>query len=127
MSFKERGGYQPPEQPQRHEPEPGPYYRAARFREERRAAWVYQRVQDTIQGTPCDLSAYRFLLDQVAHVAVVGEPPAPALDQQLQWLLATGEPAKLPDGVVQLLTARRAQMRRYGPWIEGHYRPGQPL
>jgi hypothetical protein len=84
-------------------------------------------VQDAIQGTPCDLSAYRFLIDRVAHVSVVGEPPPDALDRQLATALAAGEATELSPNVLAMLMERRRRANRLGPWVEGHYRPGQPL
>jgi hypothetical protein len=98
-----------PEHPRPAESDPAPYLRVAAF------------------ATPCDLSAYRFLLDQVPHVAVLGAPPPPDLDDALAQLLATGAPATLPSAVHQALTARRQQLGRHGPWTEGHYRPGRRL
>jgi hypothetical protein len=116
-----------PEHPRPAEPDPAPYLRVAAFADDRTAGRVYARVQDTIFATPCDLSAYRFLLDQVSHVAVLGAPPPPDLDDALAQLLATGTSATLPSAVHQALTARRQQMGRRGPWSEGHYRPGRRL
>ena len=115
------------EKPRQREPEPAAYLRAARFTSERTAARVYRQAQDAIHSTPCDLSVYRFLLDQVTHVAAVGAPPPTRLDQTLTCLLATGIPAALPAEVQQALLARREQARRLGPWVEGHYRPGKRL
>jgi hypothetical protein len=115
------------DQSPRREDEPIPYYRAARFVEENLAARVYAEVQDTIHGTPCDLSAYRLLIDRVPHVTVVGAPPPDALDQRLTAALAAGEAADLPANVVAMLLERRRQANHLGPWVEGHYRPGQPL
>ncbi|MGD9893501.1 MAG: hypothetical protein AB7R89_03400 [Dehalococcoidia bacterium] len=128
MSSPERGsGPGQPEQPSPPESEPPPYYRAARFTDERTAAGVYRRAEQTIHRTPCDLSAYRFLLDQVSHVALIGAPPPPQLDQVLADLFAAGEPATLPSEVLRQLSERRAQASRIGPWVEGHYRPGRRL
>jgi hypothetical protein len=99
----------------------------AAFADDRTAGRVYARVQDAIFTTPCDLSAYRFLLDQVPHVAVLGAPPPPDLDEALVQLLAAGTPTTLPSVVQQALIDRRQQMGRRGPWTEGHYRPGRRL
>ncbi len=127
MPSPERGPGGPPEQPRRPEHEPVPYHRTARFADERTAADVYTALQDTIFSAPCDLSAYRFLLDQAPHVAVLGEAPPAELDAHLEELLAPGEPATLPHSVLQVLSERRRQMSRRGPWSEGHYRPGRRL
>ena len=127
MPSPERGPGGPPEQPHRSEQEAVPYHRTARFADDRTAAGVYQHIQATIFTTPCDLSAYRFLLDQAPHVAVLGTPPPPDLDHRLEELFAPGEPATLPRSVLQALVERRRQMGRRGPWVEGHYRPGRRL
>lgn len=111
----------------RHEEDPVSYQRAARFGEDRLAARVYSRAQDAIHDTPCDLSVYRLLIDRVSHVAVVGTPPPAELDQELAMILAPGEPANLPAQVLALLSERRRQAGRLGPWVERHHRPGQPL
>ena len=127
MPSPERGPGGPPEQPRRPEPEPVLYHRTARFADDQLAGRVYRAVQDAIFGQPCDLSAYRFLLDRVPHVAVLGELPPAELDEQLQALLGEGDPAILPRGVLLTLADRRQHLRRHGSWLEGHYRPGQPL
>ncbi len=128
MPSPERGPGGPSEQPRRQEAEPASYLRAARFPNEQTAGIAYGAVQDAIfAGAPNDLSAYRFQLNRIYHVAVLGQPPPPDLDQQLEDLLAGGEPATLPRGVLLALAERRRQMSRYGPWSEGHYRPSRPL
>jgi hypothetical protein len=116
-----------PEQPRRPEADAAPYLRAAAFADERSAGAVYDRVQETLFTHPCDLSAYRFLLNRVPHVAVLGVPPPPELDRALDALLATGEPAVLPAAVHQALNDRRRRMSGHGPWLEGHHRPGERL
>ena len=127
MPSPEFGPTEPPEPPRRPEAEPVPYHRTARFADEILARRVYVAVQDTLFATPCDVSAYRFLLNQEPHVAVLGSPPPDDLDAQLTELLTAGEPATLPAEVLAALTERRRQMSRRGPWSEGHYRPGRPL
>ncbi len=122
------GHDRPDEEPPR-EAEPSPYYRAARFAAEPSARRTYFAVQDAIfqHPTDLDLSAYRFQLNRISHVAVLGQPPPDEVDQQLQALLAAGEATELPPDVLKLLRERRAQATRHGPWSEGHYRPGRPL
>jgi hypothetical protein len=110
----------------RQEEEPLAYYRAARFVEERLAARVYGEVQSAIQGTPCDLSAYRLLIDRVSHVTVIGDEPPTELDEALANVLSLGDATELPTTVVQALLERRRNASRLGPWVERHHRPGQP-
>lgn len=118
-----------PQQPDRQpEQEPVPYHRAVRFKIEPPARRTYSQAQDLIFKTPeCDLSAYRFLLEQLWHVAVLGEPPPAGLERKIRQILASGEPVPLPPNILKLLTERRNQAIKQGPWVEGHYRPGQHL
>ena len=116
-----------PEDPSPKEQEPAPYHRAARFADDRRAARAYAQLQESIFTADCDLSAYRLLINQVPHVAVLGAPPPPELDERLGALLAAGEPVPLPAPVLDALVTRRRQAGRMGTWVEGHYRPGRPL
>ena len=109
------------------QPELPRYCRAARFKSQAEAGQSYQQAQALLYTSPCDLSAYRFLLDDTGFVAVVGEPPSEDLERKLTAILAAGEPVSLPDDILRRLATRRAQASRFGPWIEGHYRPGKPL
>lgn len=113
--------------PESRQPQPA-YYQAARFERERLAKKAYFRAQEIIFHAPkVDLSAYRFLLNHISHVVVIGEPPPTELDRRLRKILATGQPTSLPSDILQLLVERRAQAAQHGEWVERHYRPGQPL
>ena len=127
MPSPERGPGGPSEQPRRPDDEPVPYHRTAHFADELVARRVYAAVQDTLFATPCDVSAYRFLLNQEPHVAVLGAPPPAELDERLRSFLAEGSPATLPPDVLAALAERRRRMSRGRTWMEGHYRPGRPL
>ncbi len=128
MPSPEHGPTGPSEQPRQPEQEPVPYHRTARFAGEQPAGHAYAAAQRAIfEGPPNDLSAYRFQLDRLYHVAVLGETPPTALDHQLTDILASGEPAELPAAILRLLTERRAQATRQGPWVERHHRPGERL
>ena len=106
-----------------------PYYRAARFRNERPAGKAYGKAQALIYKAreTIDLSCYRFHLNKVWHVTVLGDPPPEELEKKLTQILATGEPATLPSEVLEQLARRRAEAQQLGPWVEGHYRPGERL
>jgi hypothetical protein len=119
MSHPEQGGSNPEYE------QPGLYVKAAGFSDETLAGQVYYYTQEAIFAAPCDLSCYRFMLDEMSYVAVLGSPPPAEVDEQLTALLAAGEPTPLPDDVVAMLQARRAQARQIGPWVEGHYQPGK--
>ena len=110
------------------EQEPVPYYHAARFRNEAPARRAYFQAQEILFNTPdADLSAHRFLLQQIWHVAVLGEPPPEDLAKKLQTAFARGEPTELPPDILKVLTERQQQANRQAPWVERHYRPGQSL
>jgi len=128
-----RGGH--PEQPQEpteptneNKEQEGPYYMASCFRSDLPAKIAYSQAEELIfRDRKADLSAYRFLLDNVRHVAVVGAPPHERLQKQLEKILSYGEPATLPEEIVTALHKRRVEMKRHGEWVEGHYRPGKKL
>lgn len=117
----------PQDPPEPHEQAHQPYYRAARFVREREALETYTKLQQLIFRESCDLSAYRFLLEQVSHVLVIGTQPSEALDTRLANLLKEGKQTTLPADIVQMLNQRRNQARQHGTWVEGHYRPGKHL
>ena len=102
-----------------------PYHRAARFPGEREAGVVYIKIQGLIEPPECDLSAYRFLIRAVWHVAIVGDAPSRELAEQLERHLSGGEPVELPDDTLDFLRRRRQQQLKHGPWVERHHRPGR--
>lgn len=120
-----------PERPSGHEAEhePQPYYQAARFNSERFAGRAYRQAQATIYNAKeeVDLSSYRFHLNQIWHVATFGEQPPEEIERRIQQILSVGAPVPLPEDVLKLLEARRAQATQLGSWVEGHYHPGRRL
>jgi hypothetical protein len=79
---------------------PAPYYLAAAFFDEQRAGRAYNRAAELLFATEgCDLSAYRFYVGPTWYVAIVGEPPAAALEQQLRRILMYGRLTPLPPEV----------------------------
>ena len=115
-----------PEQSPKPDGEGELWYRAAHYSHEPEAVTAYTAAQDTIFHNECDLSAYRLLLDQIWHVAVLGGVPAEvALQERIETVLyATGTRTELPEDVLAILNERRQQARALGPWVEGHHRPG---
>jgi hypothetical protein len=115
----ERGRVPPPK-----EEEPEPYTLAAFYRDEVESEQVFDQVQETIfADETANVSGFRMAepLRRIWHVAVVGEQPAPALDQHLRQLLATGETEELPPEMLAMLLVRRETMRRLGSKVERHY------
>lgn len=104
---------------------PSAYIQIARFAHETIAGLAFTQAQKLLFDNPCELSAYRLLFSRVWHVAVVGQQPPEDLHQQLERILSTGEPASLPDELIQLLQERGVQARRRGPWSEEHYHGGR--
>ncbi|SRR6266540_473877 len=103
--------------------EPGPalYCRAARFAGEEPAGRAYFQAQEVIfNDEMSELSVYRLLLRQVWHVAILGEQPREDLEQRLETILSRGQPASLPEQVLQELQRRRAQATKLAPWVERH-------
>src|SRR5215212_11151684 len=90
------------------------YFQAARFSGERPAGRAYTRAQEAIRTTECDLSTFRLRLNQIWHVAVLGQAPPEILDRSIRRILATGELTTLPDDVLQQLWQRRAQAIKLG-------------
>ncbi len=129
QSERRPGGPPPPEGGPSPESGLPRYHQAARFSDEEPAGVAYFAAQETVFAHAGDvaLSAYRFQLNAVYHVAVLGDPPPTALHDELRAILSAGEPAQLPEDVLKLLNARRARATRVGPWVEGHYRPGKRL
>jgi hypothetical protein len=124
------GGPRPPE---RGTPSPESelprYHHAARFASEELAEVTYFAAQDVVltHAGDVDLSAFRFQLNRVDHVVIVGEPLPPDLHDALRSVLTAGEPAVVPEDVLRLLNARRTAATGAGSWVEGHYRPGKRI
>jgi hypothetical protein len=83
---------------------------AFRFADFDEAGRAYERARDLIFGADLNASAYRVVLNGVAHVVVVGEDvPYPRLQQALPEICQKGELIDVPDEVVLALALRRAQ------------------
>jgi hypothetical protein len=95
---------------------------AVSFHQERRARQAYDQAQALLFEEECELSAFRFYVGPTWYVAIVGETPPPALEQQLKRLLRRGEVVTLPPDVIEQLHQRRATATKLGPWVEKHYR-----
>lgn len=101
------------------------YYEAARFPNEQFSGLVYFAVQEIVfNATAEDLSAYRFQLQQLWHVAALGVRPVEKVREGIHQELSKGEIIELPGQIVESLRQRREQQSKLGPWVEGHHRPG---
>ena len=100
-----------------------PFCIAAKFQAEPVSRRAYFTAQDVIKNhRDNDLSVYRFQLTGVFHVAVLGVLPPQPLEQRLRQILAAGDQATLPENIVALLFARRAEISQQSGWTERHYR-----
>ena len=109
------------------EGEPEPYHVAYRFRGERASERAYFRVQELIRrhSEDVELSAFRLMRRNDWVVAVVGEHPGAPFESRLQSILAGGQWVELDEETLRFLQQRRETQSDQGPWVEGHYRPGQ--
>jgi len=104
-----------------------PYVCAARFQTEPLSRRAYTHAREAIFAPPSNLSAYRFLLDRLWYVAVLGDAPDEILDRRLRRILAVGEPTILPDEILTVLWARRVEISSPDPragWFHGGDGPG---
>jgi hypothetical protein len=95
------------------------------------AGRVYVESQEIIRRdrSNADLSVYRVLLGPAleAHVVVLGDTPKKKLLEELQRSLGIGEHVDLDPDVLEHLMERRRMAEQTGPWVESHYRPGNPV
>lgn len=125
----ERDAFENHDQTRSTEEETPPYLRTARFTNEKDAYLSYQACQRLIRDPDVDLSAYRFQLDRVWHVAALGPAPPPEeIGSKIDEYLSRGEAVTLPPDIPTILLARRRQILSPGmTWFEGHYHPGGRL
>jgi hypothetical protein len=88
---------------------------------------VYQQTEAAIFNSKYELSVYRFQLDGLWHVAVIGDTPPQEFAEKVQAMLNTGEQVTLPLDILRQLNERRRKATRQGSWVERHYRPGRRL
>ncbi len=103
------------------------YYLASRFNGERPAGRAYFQAQEFIfsHSADLDLSVYRFQLERIYHVAVLGIKPPQDAEDRLNSILSAGEHVQLPSMLLKVLIVRRLQQTKNAPWVEKHYRPGK--
>ena len=92
-------------------PEPRPFWSLSfHFDDWELAGRAYEKSRDLVFGLDIDASAYRILLNEKAHVVIVGiDLPPDSLVEQLQAVCHRGEDAPLPDPVVITLALRHEQ------------------
>lgn len=102
--------------------DPLPYYQAARFANGKKAGTVYDKLQQLIFIEDCDLSAYRFKLNNVWHVVVIGQKPTDKIHVEVEAQLTNGTLTTLDKKLLSYLMDRRGKAIELGPWIEVHYK-----
>lgn len=92
-------------------PEPRPFWSLSfHFDDWETAGRAYEKGRDIVFGLDLDASAYRILLNEKAHVVIVGFGlPSDSLVQQLQAVCHQGDDAPLPDPVLITLALRHEQ------------------
>jgi hypothetical protein len=107
------------------------YLDARRYPSFEEAGEAYIESQETLRRdrSNADLSVYRVLVGPTldAHVVVLGDTPKKKLLEELQRSLGTGEHVELDPDVLEHLMERRRIAEQTGPWVEAHYRPGNPV
>lgn len=86
----------PQQQPSREEPDASQrYHEVYRFANGGTAGRAYIRLQALVESAPIDLSVYRFRLEGVYHVAVLGaHRPPESLERCFRAITLGGEPAR---------------------------------
>ena len=104
------------------------YHQTSRYPSERPSLKAYAKAQELIYKRPdVDLSTYRLIYQQRWHVSVLGDNPPVEVDRRVRKILASGEPATLPDEILKALNHRRLIAKQIQPWVELHHRPGAIL
>jgi len=88
---------------------------------------AYFAIQDLLfkAKDEVDLSAYRFQLETLWNVAILGVLPPEKIKNQTHTILEQkqGVFIQLPEDVLDFLKDRRERATQISPWIEGHYHP----
>ena len=69
-----------------------------------------------------DLSAFRFQLNPVDHVVIVGDPPPVDPHEELRSALAAREPTVVAEEAFRLLHGPETAATQAGSWVIGQYR-----
>jgi hypothetical protein len=99
-----------------HAPQPSRWLVVRRYRDEPAALNTYEVARDLLFTEDLDASVFRFTLDGVCHVAVVGETPfeTSRWRTMLTLLDAEGEQTQLPDEASERLWTRRHAFKATG-------------
>lgn len=99
--------------------EGGRWLLAFRFDDMNTAGDAYEVARDLIFGIDIDASVYRILLGGVPHVTVLGDGPLlQPVREMFERSCSQGEPAELPQDVIDTLFSRRSQGKIPGVFWE---------
>ncbi len=101
---------------QEQEQQPGGWVLAFRFGSADTARATYEIVRDAVLTDDADASVFRFTLDGMSHVTLVGETPPPLqkIEQAESLMARAGVPATLPGQVLGQLLERRKAFKSTG-------------
>ena len=106
------------------------YLDARRYPFAEEAGRAYFEGQEAMRNdSKANLSVYRVQIGPLleSHVVVLGDTPRRQLLERLDHAFASGKHVELTPDVLQHLMERRRHAEQAGPWVEGHYRPGNPV
>lgn len=91
---------------------PEPFAIAACFETDPSALSAYGRIITALNITPeCDLSVYRFELDSINHVLILGKRPEQTLHEKLlDQLLSEGHLSELPSDILDIFNQHRTML-----------------
>jgi hypothetical protein len=79
------------------------YCRAARFPDQPSSESPYLQLQDLVFESDSDLSVFRFQLDNIWHIAVLGDHPGEDIDRRLEQLVSLGQATELDSDMLDFL------------------------
>ncbi len=81
---------------------------ASKFRNAEEARRCYEQARDLLLIDDLPASTFRFTLKDTSYVAVLGDAPLAGVDfRRVAKVLSAGEPAGVPEAVVEHLRERR--------------------
>ncbi len=100
-----------PERPAESQPEQERvlYCRTARFVSPEHAQWTDDQLQGAISTAAWDGGTCRYQLNQAWHLTVLGAPPSPDLEEEIDTFLAPGITVELEPDLLHLLVALHAE------------------
>ena len=93
-------------------PEPAGWIATHRFKDAQTAVQAYEAIRDLLLTDDIDASVFRFTLDGVSHVGIVGETSlGDTAAEKIDLALKRGTNADVPPSVVHRLRRRRQDFK----------------